>query len=59
MLQRFSSASFSFNPIPPGHFRALDIQGWTIWSTPTILSSEITIDLKFYVALVHDERAKF
>ena len=51
MLQRFSSASFSFNPIPPGHFRALDI--------PTILSSEITIDLKFYVALVHDERAKF
>ena len=39
--------------------RAQNIGGWTIWSTPSISSSEIAIDLKFGVVLVHDNRLKF
>ena len=48
-----------FNPILPGSFSILNIQGWTIWYTPSILSSEIAIDLKFGVALVHESLSYF
>ena len=50
--------NLSINPIPLRHFRAWNIRGWTIWSTPSISSSEIVSDLKLGVVLVHDKRAK-
>ena len=47
-----------FNPIPPGHIRALNIRELAIWSKPTLSSLEIAIDLKFVVVLVQYKRTK-
>ena len=56
MLNGTKMKNYFFNPIVSGFFRALNIQGWTIWSSEMVIvsSSEIAIVLIFGVVLVYD-----